>query len=32
MAQFKRTDGYVLLTEVMKQLTGEDTYQVIDAL
>lgn len=31
MAQFKRTDGYALLTAVMQQLTGEDTYQVIDA-
>ena len=31
MAQFKRTDGYALLTAVMKQLTGEDTYKVIDA-
>ena len=31
MAQFKRTDCYALLTAVMKQLTGEDTYKVIDA-
>lgn len=31
MAQFKRTDLYALLTATMKQLTGEDTYKVIDA-
>ena len=31
MAQFKRTDGYALMTAVIKQLTGEDSYQVIDA-
>ena len=31
MAQFKRTDGYALMNAVMAQLTGQDTYQVIDA-
>ena len=31
MAQFKRTDNYALMTAVMQQLTGEDSYQVIDA-
>lgn len=31
MAQFKRTDGYALLTAVMKQLTGEASYAVVDA-
>ena len=31
MAQFKRTDGYALMNAVMAQLTGQDSYQVIDA-
>lgn len=31
MAQFKRTDGYALINAVMKQLTGQDSYSVIDA-
>lgn len=31
MAQFKRTDGYALINAVMAQLTGQDSYQVIDA-
>ena len=31
MAQFKRTDGYALINAVMEQLTGQDSYQVIDA-
>ena len=31
MAQFKRTDGYALINAVMKQLTGQDSYAVIDA-
>lgn len=31
MAQFKRTDGYALMNEVMAQLTGQDSYNVIDA-
>ena len=31
MAQFKRTDGYALINAVMAQLTGQDTYQVIDS-
>lgn len=31
MAQFKRTDSYALMSAVMAQLTGEDSYQVIDA-
>ena len=30
MAQFKRTDGYALINAVMAQLTGQDSYQVID--
>ena len=31
MAQFKRTDGYALMNAVMAQLTGIDSYQVVDA-
>lgn len=31
MAQFKRTDGYALINAVMKQLTGQDSYAVIDS-
>ena len=31
MAQFKRTDGYALMNAVMAQLTGQDSFQVIDA-
>ena len=31
MTQFKRTDGYALMNAVMAQLTGQDSYQVIDA-
>ena len=31
MAQFKRTDGYALINAVMAQLTGQDTFQVINA-
>lgn len=31
MAQFKRTDGYALMNAVMAQLTGQDSYQVVDA-
>lgn len=31
MAQFKRTDGYALINAVMAQLTGQDSYQVIDS-
>ena len=31
MAQFKRTDGYALMNAVMAQLTGQDSYAVIDA-
>jgi len=31
MAQLKRTDGYALTNAVMKQLTGQDSYSVIDA-
>lgn len=31
MAQFKRTDGYALINAVMKQLTGQDSYSVIDS-
>ena len=31
MAQFKRTDGYALINAVMAQLTGQDTYSIIDA-
>ena len=31
MAQFKRTDGYALMNAVMAQLTGQDTFQVINA-
>jgi len=31
MAQFKRIDGYALINAVMAQLTGQDSYQVIDA-
>lgn len=31
MAVFKRTDGYALMNAVMAQLTGQDSYQVIDA-
>lgn len=31
MAQFKRTDGYALINAVMAQLTGQDSYSVIDA-
>lgn len=31
MAQFKRTDNYALISAVMKQLTGEASYAVVDA-
>ena len=31
MAQFKRTDGYALMNAVMAQLTGQDSFSVIDA-
>ena len=31
MAQFKRTDGYALMNAVMAQLTGQESYQVVDA-
>lgn len=31
MAQFKRTDGYALINAVMAQLTGQDSYSVIDS-
>lgn len=31
MAQFKRTDLYSLMNETMKQLTGQESYQVLDA-
>ena len=31
MAQFKRTDSYALMNAVMAQLTGQASYQVIDA-
>lgn len=31
MAQFKRTDGYALMNAVMAQLTGQDSYQVVDS-
>ena len=31
MAQFKRTDGYALMNAVMAQLTGQDTFSVIDS-
>lgn len=31
MAQFKRTDGYALINAVMAQLTGQDTFSVIDS-
>ena len=31
MAQFKRTDGYALMNAVMAQLTGQDTFQIINA-
>ena len=31
MAQFKRTDGYALMNAVMVQITGQDTFQVINA-
>ena len=31
MAQFKRTDGYALMNAVMAQLTGQESFQVVDA-
>ena len=31
MAQFKRTDGYALMNAVMAQLTGQDSFSVIDS-
>lgn len=31
MAQFKRTDGYALMNAFMAQLTGQDSYAVVDA-
>ena len=30
MPQFKRTDSYALINAVMAQLTGQDTFSVID--